>query len=64
MEIYREAQRKMTASGNLHQWAAGHPTLDMIRSDIDLGASHAVVEDGRVVGAFSLSSARTPPIPS
>lgn len=60
MEIYREAQRKMTASGNLHQWAEGHPTLDMIRSDIDLGASHAVVEDGRVVGAFSLFFGKDP----
>ena len=60
MEIYREAQRKMIVSGNLHQWAEGHPTEAMIRSDIDLGVNHAVVEDGRVVGAFSLFFGKDP----
>lgn len=53
MEIYREGRQIMLDCGDLHQWAEGYPTEDIIRTDIDRGVSHAVEEDGEVVGAFA-----------
>lgn len=60
MEIYRDGRQKMLDSGDLHQWAEGYPTEDMIRADIDRGVSHAVVEDGGIVGVFAFIPGEDP----
>lgn len=53
MEIYREGREIMLSCGNLNQWKPGYPTEDIIRNDIEIGQSYAVVQDGIVVGAFA-----------
>lgn len=54
MEIYRQGREIMLSCGNLHQWQPGHPTEEMIRSDIGRGESYAVLDGGTIVGAFAL----------
>lgn len=51
MEIYREAQRIMVDSGNLHQWPEGHPSAEMIAADIRRGVNYSVFEDGGADGS-------------
>ena len=54
MEIYRQAREIQLESGNLHQWAEGHPGEELVRKDISGGFCHVVERDGSPVGAFAL----------
>ena len=53
MEIYRQGREIMLSCGDLNQWKPGYPTEEIIRSDITLGQSYAVIQDGLPVGAFA-----------
>ncbi len=53
MEIYRQGREIMLSCGDLNQWKPGYPTEEIIRSDIALGQSYAVIQDGLPVGAFA-----------
>ena len=58
MEIYREAREMMAESGNPNQWPIGHPPRDRILMDIREGCSHVLVEGGKVLAVFCLSTSR------
>lgn len=60
LEIYATARRFQCATGNPTQWAGGYPPRDLVEEDIRTGASHVCVEDGRVVGVFSLFTGEDP----
>jgi len=60
MEIYREAQRIMVDSGNLHQWPEGHPSAEMIAADIRRGVNYSVFDEGILVGAFNFIPGKDP----
>ena len=50
----RDAGRAiMLQSGNLHQWAEGHPTEATLRADIEKGQSFLVVDGTQIVGMFA-----------
>lgn len=53
MRIYREGREIMLSCGNLHQWAEGYPTEDMIRADIDRGVGYVIEQQDVIVGAFA-----------
>lgn len=60
MDIYREGREIMLSCGNINQWKPGYPTEDIIRADIEIGQSYAVVQDGMVVGAFAFIPGEDP----
>lgn len=60
MEIYRQGREIMLSCGDLNQWKPGYPTEDIIRGDISRGFSHAVVQDGTIVGVFAFIPGKDP----
>ncbi len=54
MEIYRAAQEFMIASGNPDQWGHSYPTVDIVKEDIDKGASRLLYNATGVHGVFAL----------
>jgi len=53
MEIYREGREIMLSIGDVNQWKPGHPSVELIRKDIENSQSYAIVDNGIVVGAFA-----------
>lgn len=52
-ELYENARKRMTQSGNPNQWGNSHPpTGDLIR-DCENYDSYVVVKNGKIVGAFA-----------
>ena len=45
MRLFERAKAIMRASGNLHQWGAGYPSVDVVRGDIERGVCY-VATDG------------------
>ena len=45
MEIYRVAQDRMIAAGNPSQWGHFYPSEEIVRTDIDNGNCHIVIEE-------------------
>ena len=35
MRLFERAKEIMRASGNLHQWGAGYPSVDVVHGDIE-----------------------------
>ncbi len=52
-ELYENARKLMTQSGNPNQWGNGHPPVEDLIRDCDNGNSYIVAEDGEIVGAFA-----------
>ena len=53
MEVFAAAKGIMRASGNMHQWADGYPSLDAVRADMARGGAYVVEDDGHIVGYFA-----------
>lgn len=60
MDVYRQGREIMLSCGNVNQWKPGHPSEGMIRSDIDHQHSYAVVDGGKIVGAFAFIPGKDP----
>lgn len=45
MRLFERAKEIMRASGNLHQWGAGYPSVDVVHGDIERGVCHVVTND-------------------
>lgn len=53
LEVFSAAKGIMRASGNLHQWGEGYPSLDAVRDDIERDGAYVVERDGEIVGYFA-----------
>lgn len=53
MEVFEAAKGIMRASGNLHQWTDGYPSLEVVALDIEKGGSFVVEDDGEIVAYFA-----------
>ncbi len=53
MQVYAAARACMAKTGNPHQWAGGHPSLELLTSDIPKRQLYVVEEGGEVHGAFA-----------
>ena len=52
LKIYDDARQYMRENGNLHQWAGGYPSREVVCADIDAGISYVCTEDDEIVGVF------------
>ncbi|MBR2318123.1 MAG: GNAT family N-acetyltransferase [Bacteroidaceae bacterium] len=50
MKLFECAKSIMRASGNLHQWGSGYPSLEVVRHDIDNGTCYvsSTYENGEI----------------
>ena len=50
MQLFESAKAIMRASGNLHQWGVGYPSVDVVRRDIEQGVCYVATahEDGKI----------------
>lgn len=54
MAIFTTAKEYMAAHGNKTQWGDGYPGEEILKTDIDAGNSYVIVNNGMIVGTFSL----------
>lgn len=54
VSIYRRAQDFMIETGNPHQWGRTHPSIDLIKQDIQNGVCTIVRDDSGIHGVFAL----------
>lgn len=52
--IYAHARAYMKANGNPNQWKDNRPSTSSIVSDIEHHNAYVLVEDGEIIGAFSM----------
>ena len=45
MRLFESAKAIMRASGNMHQWGVGYPSVDVVRHDIEQGVCYVVPGD-------------------
>jgi hypothetical protein len=45
MRLFESAKAIMRASGNLRQWGAGYPSVDVVHGDIERGVCYVVTND-------------------
>ena len=57
MQVFENAKEIMRASGNLHQWGVGYPSVEVVRHDIEQGVCY-VAADG--VGEIEATMAFIP----
>ena len=50
MRLFERAKEIMRASGNLHQWGVGYPSVEVVRGDIDRGVCYVATDgiDGEI----------------
>ena len=50
MRLFESAKAIMRASGNLHQWGVGYPSVDVVRHDIEQGVCYVATDgvDGEI----------------
>lgn len=53
MAVFLAAKGIMRASGNMHQWGEGYPSLDDVRADIERDGAYVVEDDGQIVAYFA-----------
>lgn len=53
-EVFAYARDFMARTGNPNQWAAGYPSEEQIRADIDCGSSYVVLRNKDIVATFVL----------
>ena len=54
IEIFAQARVYMKTHGNPTQWEEGYPSETIAKNDIEKGNSYVCVENGEVVGTFTL----------
>ena len=60
MEIYARAREFMRQNGNPDQWKDNHPSIEMIREDIEQGNCYLCVSMGEIYGVFYFSEGDDP----
>ena len=60
MTVLEAAKGIMRADGNMHQWADGYPSTQVIQDDIDKQQGYVLEEDSRVVGYFTFMPSPEP----
>ena len=60
MDIYEGARRFMRENGNATQWVNGHPSAQLVRSDIENGVGYVAEEGGQILAVFALISGDDP----
>lgn len=60
MDVYRQGREIMLSCGDVNQWKPGYPTEEIIRSDISKQQSYAVIDDGKITGAFAFIPGKDP----
>ena len=45
MRLFERAKGIMRASGNLHQWGVGYPSVDVVRRDIEQGVCYVATDE-------------------
>ena len=54
MHIFECAKGIMRASGNMHQWGNGYPSVEIVKRDVDAGVCHVLCEEcGTVVATMA-----------
>ena len=54
MQLFEHAKEIMRASGNMHQWGNGYPSVEIVRGDIDAGACHVLCSsDGSIAATMA-----------
>ena len=50
MRLFERAKEIMRASGNLHQWGVGYPSVEVVRGDIERGVCYVATDgaDGEI----------------
>lgn len=54
MKIFDSAREYMIENGNATQWDKGYPSVDILKQDIDNRNSYVMIDNGIIVGTFSL----------
>lgn len=52
MQIYSSAREFMRAQGNPDQWWSGYPQKELIKSDIERGRCHVVIDGESILAVF------------
>jgi len=60
MKIYADARKMMAESGNLNQWANGHPAQQIIEKDIEVGFSYVCTNKDKIVAVFYFDTTPDP----
>lgn len=53
-ELFANARKFMTETGNPGQWAATYPSEELLKKDIDSGDSYVIIQDNNIVATFVL----------
>ncbi|MBE6339331.1 MAG: N-acetyltransferase [Bacteroidales bacterium] len=53
MSVMDAARGIMRASGNMHQWIGGYPSVEVVKIDMDNHGGFVIVEYGKIVGYFA-----------
>ena len=51
MRLFESAKGIMRASGNLHQWGVGYPSVEVVRRDVEQGVCYVVTDADGVIEA-------------
>ena len=54
MQLFEGAKAIMRASGNMHQWDNGYPTIEVVRNDISRGNCYVLCEGTEILGTMAL----------
>lgn len=53
LHVMEAARKIMRDAGNMHQWADGYPSEEVIASDMESGGGFVVEDNGQLVGYFA-----------
>jgi len=59
-DIYDNARRFMSESGNPNQWSSGKPNIDTAREDMENGVGYVAEENGEILAVFMFSVGEDP----
>ena len=54
LQLIDEGRKKMVAEGNTSQWQKGHPSPQVIMSDIKNGNSYLILQEDQAIATFAL----------
>lgn len=60
LRLIDSGRKIMIASGNTHQWDAGHPSREQIENDIDNGDTYLLLEEGVPIATWAFINGPEP----
>ena len=54
MQLFEGAKQIMRSCGNVHQWNAGYPSVDIVNKDIESGYCYVVCEEDKILATMAL----------